>query len=166
MRTMNVSLSQVMKSFVDGQVVERGYGTSSEYVRDLIRRDQQRLQLRSLLLQGGLSAPAAGADAAYFGGLREKVRNAGEKGSQGRRQVKAKAVIPRKQANQDVEDAIVYCLSEGAGSAALDFVDELKNAYSHVSRHPGTGSMSYAHPHTPELCRRCSRANAPGRDRQ
>ena len=80
--------------------------------------------------------------------------------------MKAKAVIPRKQADQDVEDAIVYCPSEGTGSAALDFVDELKNAYSHVSRHPGTGSMSYAHPHTPELCRRRSRANAPGRDRQ
>lgn len=79
MRTMNVSLPEAMKSFVDEQVVERGYGTSSEYVRDLIRRDQQRLQLRSLLLQGGLSAPAAGADAACFGGLREKVRNAGKK---------------------------------------------------------------------------------------
>jgi antitoxin ParD1/3/4 len=79
MSTMNVSLPEAMKSFVDEQVVERGYGTSSEYVRELIRRDQQRLQLRSLLLQGGLSAPAAGADAAYFNGLREKVRNAGKK---------------------------------------------------------------------------------------
>lgn len=76
---MNVSLPEAMKSFVDEQVVERGYGTSSEYVRELIRRDQQRLQLRSLLLQGGLSAPAAGADAAYFNGLREKVRNASKK---------------------------------------------------------------------------------------
>lgn len=79
MSTMNVSLPEAMKSFVDEQVVERGYGTSSEYVRELIRRDQQRLQLRSLLLQGGLSAPAAGADAAYFNGLREKVRNASKK---------------------------------------------------------------------------------------
>ena len=79
MSTMNVSLPDAMKSFVDEQVVERGYGTSSEYVRELIRKDQQRLQLRSLLLQGGLSAPAAQADKAYFDGLRERVRNAGKK---------------------------------------------------------------------------------------
>lgn len=79
MSTMNVSLPDAMKSFVDEQVVERGYGTSSEYVRELIRKDQQRLQLRSLLLRGGLSAPAAGADKAYFDGLRERVRASGKK---------------------------------------------------------------------------------------
>ncbi|MDQ0586250.1 type II toxin-antitoxin system ParD family antitoxin [Variovorax paradoxus] len=79
MSTMNVSLPEAMKSFVDEQVSERGYGTSSEYVRELIRKDQQRLQLRSLLLQGGRSAPAAGADKAYFDGLRERVRNASKK---------------------------------------------------------------------------------------
>jgi antitoxin ParD1/3/4 len=79
MSTMNVSLPDTMKSFVDEQVVERGYGTSSEYVRELIRKDQQRLQLRSLLLHGGQSAPAARADKAYFDGLRERVRSAGSK---------------------------------------------------------------------------------------
>jgi len=72
-------LPEAMKSFVDEQVVKRGYGTSSEYVRELSRRDQQRLELRGLLLQGGLSAPAAGTDPAYFDGLREKVRNAVKK---------------------------------------------------------------------------------------
>jgi len=79
MSTMNVSLPDAMKAFVDEQVAERGYGTSSEYVRELIRKDQHRLQLRSLLLQGGLSAPAAEADSAYFDGLRERVRSAGKK---------------------------------------------------------------------------------------
>jgi antitoxin ParD1/3/4 len=79
MSTMNVSLPDAMKSFVDEQVVERGYGTSSEYVRQLIRKDQQRLQLRSLLLHGGRSAPAARADKSYFDGLRERVRSAGNK---------------------------------------------------------------------------------------
>lgn len=47
--------------------------------RELIRKDQQRLQLRGLLLQGGRSAPAAEADKAYFDGLRERVRAAGRK---------------------------------------------------------------------------------------
>jgi antitoxin ParD1/3/4 len=79
MSTMNVSLPEAMKSFVDEQVVERGYGTSSEYVRELIRKDQQRRELRMLLVQGGLSAPAAEADKTYFESLRERVRIAGGK---------------------------------------------------------------------------------------
>lgn len=76
MSTMNISLPDSMKSFVDEQVAERGYGTSSEYVRELIRKDQQRLELRSLLLEGGLSAPAGEADKAYFEALRKRVRGA------------------------------------------------------------------------------------------
>ncbi len=79
MGTMNVSLPDAMKTFVDEQVAERGYGTSSEYVRELIRKDQQTLQLRHLLLQGGRSARAAPADQAYFDRLRDGVRKASRK---------------------------------------------------------------------------------------
>lgn len=73
---MNVSLPDSLKAFVDEQVSQRGYGTSSEYVRELIRRDQERLQLRNLLLEGGSSAPTAPVNVAYFDGLRAKVRSA------------------------------------------------------------------------------------------
>ncbi len=59
MSTMNISLPDTLKSFVDEQVSLRGYGASSEYVRDLIRKDQGRLQLRGLLLAGAESNPAA-----------------------------------------------------------------------------------------------------------
>ncbi len=76
MSTMNISLPDTLKAFVDEQVSQRGYGTSSEYVRELIRRDQDRLQLRGLLLDGAASPPAAPADAAYFDGLRRGVRKA------------------------------------------------------------------------------------------
>lgn len=71
---MNISLPESLKSFVDEQVATRGYGTSSEYVRELIRKDQDRNRLRSLLLDGAASAPALVADDAYFGDLRESVR--------------------------------------------------------------------------------------------
>ena len=54
---MNISLPDSMKSFVDEQVSKRGYGTSSEYVRELIRKDQERLGLRSLMLAGATSKP-------------------------------------------------------------------------------------------------------------
>ena len=71
---MNISLPDALKSFVDEQVSQRGYGTSSEYVRELIRRDQDRLHLRNLLLAGASSAPTAPVDQAYFEGLRERAR--------------------------------------------------------------------------------------------
>jgi len=78
MSTMNISLPDTLKSFVDEQVIQRGYGTSSEYVRELIRKDQDRLQLRGLLLAGAASAPAAPADSRYFEGLRDRVQKAAE----------------------------------------------------------------------------------------
>lgn len=74
MSTMNISLPDSLKSFVDEQVASRGYGTSSEYVRELIRRDQDRTRLRGLLLEGAASASAAPATAADFDGLRDRVR--------------------------------------------------------------------------------------------
>ena len=53
---MNISLPDDMRSTVDAQTVARGYGTSSEYVRDLIRRDLDRQALRDLLDEGRASA--------------------------------------------------------------------------------------------------------------
>ena len=74
MSTMNISLPEALKVFVDEQVASRGYGTSSEYVRELIRRDQDRQRLRSLLIEGASSASVGDADEAYFAGLRERAR--------------------------------------------------------------------------------------------
>ena len=74
MTTMNISLPDALKSFVDKQVAQGGYGTSSEYVRELIRKDQDRLQLRGLLLAGAASSPAAPANAGYFDALRKQVQ--------------------------------------------------------------------------------------------
>jgi antitoxin ParD1/3/4 len=70
---MNVSLPEEMRAFVDEQVDTGGYGSTSEYVRALIRRDQERLQLRRLLLDGAQSAPGPLADDAYFTSLRRRV---------------------------------------------------------------------------------------------
>lgn len=83
MSTMNISLPSTLKSFVDEQVSQGAYGTSSEYLRELIRKDKDRLHLRSLLLAGAASAPAAVADAAYFDGLRDRVRKATAVGTHG-----------------------------------------------------------------------------------
>ncbi|MEX3776345.1 type II toxin-antitoxin system ParD family antitoxin [Pseudomonas sp. MYb118] len=76
MSTMNVSLPDALKSFVDDQVSLRGYSTSSEYVRELIRKDQDRQHLRGLLMAGAASASMDVADRDYFDSLRARVRTA------------------------------------------------------------------------------------------
>lgn len=73
MTTMNLSLPESLKTFVDEQVVQCGYGTSSEYVCDLIRKDQDRTRLRGLLLQGAESASGKPVGEAYFEDLRDRV---------------------------------------------------------------------------------------------
>jgi antitoxin ParD1/3/4 len=42
MATMNVSLPEPMKDWVEAQAKGGKYGNASDYVRDLIRRDQER----------------------------------------------------------------------------------------------------------------------------
>lgn len=73
MSTMNISLPESLKSFVDEQVAQRGYGTSSEYVRELIRKEQERARLRELLLDGARSEPVGEFDPAYFADLRSTI---------------------------------------------------------------------------------------------
>ncbi len=73
MSTMNISLPEGLKEFVDEQVGARGFGTSSEYVRELIRKDQDRQHLRGLLIAGAQSAPTSSVDASYFESLRKRI---------------------------------------------------------------------------------------------
>ena len=43
-------------------------------MRELIRKDQDRMRLRELLLEGAATQPGGPADEAYFDGLRDRVR--------------------------------------------------------------------------------------------
>ena len=59
--TMNIALPETMRSYVAKRVDSGEYGNTSEYVRDLIRKDQREQEIRRLraLLQEGLdSGPA------------------------------------------------------------------------------------------------------------
>jgi toxin ParE1/3/4 len=58
--------------------------------------------------------------------------------------VTLKPVIPRERAEQDVDEAIDYYLSEDAPEAALGFIDALEQAYRHIGGYPDTGSSRYA----------------------
>jgi antitoxin ParD1/3/4 len=55
MTNMNISLPETLKDYVEEQVTMNGYGTVSEYLRELIREDKKRKaqeRLESLLLEG------------------------------------------------------------------------------------------------------------------
>jgi antitoxin ParD1/3/4 len=55
MESMNISLPEPLKDFVDGQIASGRYSSASEYVRELIREDEKRKaeeKLEALLLEG------------------------------------------------------------------------------------------------------------------
>jgi len=59
MQSMNISLPDPLKQFVDGQIAQGRYSSASEYVRELIRADEKRKaeeQLEAKLLEGLNSA--------------------------------------------------------------------------------------------------------------
>ena len=75
MSTMNISLPETLKSFIDTQVSDGDYGSSSEYMRDLLRKEQDRVRLRELLLDGAASPVSANVwNAEYFEKMRQSVK--------------------------------------------------------------------------------------------
>jgi toxin ParE1/3/4 len=56
-----------------------------------------------------------------------------------------KAISLRELARQDIEEAIDHYLDEAGPKAALDFIEALETAYSHLVRQPSSGSPRYAH---------------------
>jgi antitoxin ParD1/3/4 len=42
MTSLNISLPEALKDYVEGQVASGDWGTPSEYVRELIRQDKER----------------------------------------------------------------------------------------------------------------------------
>lgn len=55
MQSMNISLPEPLKRFVDGQIEQGRYSSVSEYMRELIRDDEKRKaheKFEALLLEG------------------------------------------------------------------------------------------------------------------
>jgi antitoxin ParD1/3/4 len=74
MATMNISLPDPMKEWVEQQARTGRYSNASDYVRDLIRRDQERavkLAAMQQLVTEGLESGASGASMAE---IRERAR--------------------------------------------------------------------------------------------
>ena len=62
--TMNIALPDALRAFVAQRVESGEYGNTSEYVRELIRKDQreQRVQRLRALVEDGLASGPATAD--------------------------------------------------------------------------------------------------------
>lgn len=74
MQSMNISLPEPLKQFVDGLVAEGRYSSVSEYVRELIRADEKRkaeTELEAKLLEG-LRSPASELTKAEWGTIRKE----------------------------------------------------------------------------------------------
>jgi antitoxin ParD1/3/4 len=74
---MNISLTDPLKQFVDEEVTEGGYSSTSDYVRDLIRQRQRRKAedlLRQLIAEGLASGAAEPLEPDHFEQMRARAR--------------------------------------------------------------------------------------------
>ena len=77
MNTMNIAIPAQLKSFVQRQIERRGYSSVSEYVRDLIRGDQERQAIAALeteILKGLDSGPSTPMTKQDWQDIRTEVR--------------------------------------------------------------------------------------------
>ncbi|MEO6436477.1 MAG: type II toxin-antitoxin system ParD family antitoxin [Tepidisphaeraceae bacterium] len=75
--TMNVSLPRELKRWVDEQVKQGGYGTASEYLRDVLRRArerQARQDIDALLVKAVESGASIAMDDADWTSLRKAAK--------------------------------------------------------------------------------------------
>jgi antitoxin ParD1/3/4 len=77
MATMNISLPEPMKSYVESQTLDGRYANVSDYMRDLIRRDQARqtalAEIQSLVDEAVASGPSTPFDMQSFLATRERL---------------------------------------------------------------------------------------------
>jgi antitoxin ParD1/3/4 len=77
MQTMNISLPDPMKQYVEEQVAAGSYSSASEYVRELVRADQKRQakeQLEQTLLQALNEGEAVEATPEWLETLRSEIK--------------------------------------------------------------------------------------------
>lgn len=74
---MNISLTDEMRAFVNERIASGRYGSASEYFRELLRLDQDRIRQEALeqaLLEGLSSGEGKKLKKADFDRLREQVK--------------------------------------------------------------------------------------------
>ncbi|MBV6622472.1 MAG: type II toxin-antitoxin system ParD family antitoxin [Rivularia sp. (in: Bacteria)] len=78
MKSINISLPDTMRDYIEKQVADGGYSTISEYFRELVRQDQKRRdkeRLETLLLEGLNSGNATPLTEEDWDDIRQAVRS-------------------------------------------------------------------------------------------
>ena len=87
MASLNISLPAPLREWIESQIKGGRYGNASEYVRELIRRDQERQaqqRLEQMLLEGVKSGKASPLTRRDWAELRTDVAERLQKGWGGR----------------------------------------------------------------------------------
>jgi antitoxin ParD1/3/4 len=77
MATMNISLPDPMKEFVESEVAAGSYGNASEYIRQLLREAQERKaneKLERLLIEGMNSGEPIEATPEFWANMRQDIK--------------------------------------------------------------------------------------------
>jgi len=74
MATMNISLPDPMKSWVEKQVRTGQYSNASDYVRDLIRQDQEYQDKRETLIKALIAGENSGVSERTVGDIWQGVK--------------------------------------------------------------------------------------------
>ena len=75
--TMNISLPESLREWVDEQVEKGGYGSASEFIRHVLREERKRAaerRLEDLLVEGLESGPASQMTEDDWAEIRSQVR--------------------------------------------------------------------------------------------
>ena len=159
---MNISLPKELKAFVDQQVAARAYGSASEDVRELLRRERDGEHLRGLLLGGwsrGLggwptrpTSTGCASASASTQTSRPPCRpgppptRRGPAPRQARAEVVGRrlpvVVLPR--AEQDIGDVIGRYLEEAGVDVAQRFTEALAGAFALLAPNPAMDSLRQA----------------------
>ena len=78
MKSINISLPDKMRDYIEKQVADGSYGTISEYFRELVRQDQKckdKERLEALLLEGLNSGNATPLTEQDWKDIRQAVRS-------------------------------------------------------------------------------------------
>ena len=138
MTTMNISLPEGLKAFVDEQVAARGYGSASEYVRDLIRRDEDVQKFRALI-QEGLESPARTPSP-----TRRSSRTCGPRiRARPRARVTIKPAVLRARAEADIDAIVDGYLAEAGGQSRSPSPPRSTGRSGTSKANPATGSLRY-----------------------
>jgi len=79
--SMNISLTDDLKAFIDAEVAKGGYASASDYVRDLVRHREAIVKVRDLVEEGGKSPLGPVVDEAYWQRQRDRVRAHANRGA-------------------------------------------------------------------------------------